>query len=65
MALCRVLLERHGLALSIKGFVFKDEFEDGGGYTIHPLQFAEIETASPLIIANCHYEMASQQKRTP
>jgi len=62
-ALCRVLREHHGIALSIKDFVFKDEFEDGGGYTIHPLQFAEIDTTSPLMIVNCHYEMAPRQKK--
>jgi hypothetical protein len=62
-ALCRVLLEHHGIALSIKDFVFKDEFEDGCGYTIHPLQFAEIDATSPLIIVNCHYEMASRQNK--
>ena len=49
--------------LSIKDFVFKDQFEDGGGYTSHPLQLAEIDTASPLMIVNCHYEMASRQKK--
>lgn len=62
-ALCRVLGEQHGIALSIKDFVLKDEFEDDGGYTIHPLQFAEIDTTSPLMIVNCHYEMASRQEK--
>jgi len=45
--------------------VFKDDFEDGSGYTIHPLQFAEMDTTSSLMIVNCHYEMASQKKRGP
>jgi hypothetical protein len=62
-ALCRVLGEHHGIALSIKDFVFKDELEDGRGYTIHPLQFAEIDTTSPLMIVNCHDEMASRQTK--
>jgi hypothetical protein len=62
-ALCRVLGEHHGIALSIKDFVLKDEFEDDGGYTIHPLQLAEIDPASPLMIVNCHYEMASRQQK--
>jgi hypothetical protein len=43
--------------------VFRDELEDGGGYTTHPLQFAEIDTTSPLMIVNSHYEMASRQKK--
>ena len=61
-ALCRVLSEHYGLALSIKDFVLKDELEDDGGYTIHPLQFAEIDDQSRLMVVNCHYEMASRQK---
>jgi len=43
--------------------VLKDEVEDDGGYTIHPLQLAEIDPASPLMIVNCHYEMASRQQK--
>jgi hypothetical protein len=62
-ALCRVLAEHYGIALSIKDFVFKDDFEDGGGYMIHPLQLAEIDITSPLMVVNCHYEMASRQKK--
>jgi hypothetical protein len=61
-ALCHALGEHHGIALSINDFVLKDEFEDGGGYTIHPLQFAEIDAKSPLLIVNCHYEVASRQR---
>jgi hypothetical protein len=39
------------------------EFEDDGGYTIHPLQLAEIDTKSPLMIVNCHYEMTTRQPK--
>jgi hypothetical protein len=60
-ALCLVLGEHHGIALSIKDFVLKDEFEDEGGYTIHPLQVAEIDAESRLMVVNCHYELASRQ----
>jgi len=38
----RVLDEHHGIALSVKDFVIKNELEDDGGYTIHPLQLAEL-----------------------
>ena len=62
-ALCRALGEHHGIALSIKDFVLKDEFEDDGGYTIHPLQFAAIDDQSRLMVVNCHYEMAPRQKK--
>jgi hypothetical protein len=62
-ALCGVLGEHHGIALSIEDFVLKEEFDDGGGYTIHPLQLAEIDDESRLMIVNCHYEMASRQRK--
>jgi hypothetical protein len=62
-ALCGVLGEHHGIVLSIKDFVLKDEFEDDGGYTIHPLQLAEVDTKSPLLIVNCRYEMAARPKK--
>lgn len=61
-ALCHALGQHHGIALSIRDFVLKDEFEDDGGYTIHPLQLAEVDDTSRLMIVNCHYEMAPRQK---
>ena len=62
-ALRRALADSHGVALSLTDFVLKgDEFDDGGGDTIHPLQFAEVDEKSQLLVVNCSYVMARQSE---
>jgi hypothetical protein len=54
-ALRRALADSHGVALSLDDFVLKgDEFDDGGGDTIHPLQFAQVDETSQLLVVNCN-----------
>jgi hypothetical protein len=62
-ALRRALADHHGVALSLDDFVLEaHEFDDGGGDTIHPLQFAEVDEDSQLLVINCSYLMARPKK---
>jgi hypothetical protein len=62
-ALRRALADSHGITLSLDDFVLEaDEFDDGGGDTIHPLQFAQVNETSQLLVVNCNYLMARPTK---
>lgn len=62
-ALRRVLADNHGLMLSLDDFLLEvDDFEDGGEDTIHPLQFAQVDETSQLLVVNCSYLMPRDRK---
>jgi len=62
-ALCDVLAEHFGIALSLKDFVSKDE--DDGLYTINPLNCAQVHGHDRLLVITCAYGMAENDNDTP
>ena len=61
--LCHILGEHYGIALSLRDFVISAEEEGERYHTIHPLQFAELDDASRLIVVSCHYTLPEQRKK--
>lgn len=62
--LCRTLSKHYDIQLSLKDFVVDYDEGDGKvGYSINPLQFAEIGRTNRLLLVNCHFVMRERQKR--
>lgn len=61
--LCRVLGEHHRITLSLRDFVIRAEEEGERYHSIHPLQFAEVDDASRLLVVSCHYTLPEQRKK--
>jgi hypothetical protein len=60
-ALCRVLSEHFGIALSLKDFC--SSFKDGDHitYTVNPLNCVEINKSNPLLVVTCAYSLAEMK----
>ncbi len=62
-ALCRVLGEQYGIALSFEDFVVKDKIDGEDSFTVRPLALVEIDGSNRLMIVTCHYVMSNERKR--
>lgn len=60
-ALCRVLGERHGIALALSDFVFTEDVDEDRISSIHPLQLFQIDESSRLIVVSCCYTLSGDR----
>jgi hypothetical protein len=63
-ALCRVLGEHFGIAISLKDFCTRSGEDDDALYHIGPLCFATANPQSRLLIVTCNYEVPENGKLT-
>ena len=59
-ALCNVLREHFGIALSVKDFFSKSEAVDDVIYTIMPLSCAQVKGRNRLLVVNCSYRLSKK-----
>jgi hypothetical protein len=60
-ALCRVLSEHFGIALSLKDFCSSFKNGDHISYTINPLNCVEINNSNPLLVVTCAYNLGEMK----
>jgi hypothetical protein len=64
-AMCKVLEEHFGIALSMGDFLSKDESDEDSLYSIIPLNCVEVHNHDTLLVITCHYVLGEKKAEEP